>query len=151
MEIMLLDNIHKLGRIGDRVKVKAGFARNYLLPQGKAVVVNKDNLEALEARRAELEARAAQLLAESKQCAQAVEALGKITIAARVSSEDKLYGSVSVMDIAQAITEAGVEVEKKAICMPDGPIRHLGEYTIDLQFDGDVVAPIVVEVVSESD
>ena len=149
MEIMLLENIHKLGRIGERVKVKSGFARNYLLPQGKALIVNEKNIIALEARRAELEKLSEQVREKSKLRAQAIEALGKITVLARVSSEDKLYGSVSVLDIVQAFVKAGITVEKKEVCMPEGPIHHLGEYKIDLQFEGDVVVPVDVQVVSE--
>ncbi len=112
MEVILLENIENLGTLGDKVSVKSGFARNYLVPHGKAKIATVANLAEFEARRAELEKAVADALAEAQTRQQAIEALGTLEIAAKVGSEGKLFGSIGTADIAEAIAAAGVVVEK---------------------------------------
>ena len=151
MEVILLENISKLGKLGDTVNVKAGFGRNYLIPQGKAVYATADNVAQFEARRAELEAAAATTLAAAETRAEAINALGLVTISAVAGDEGKLFGSVGTRDIADAISALGCEVDKSEVRLPDGPMRELGEYEIDIQVHGDVTAMVAVAVVAEQD
>lgn len=148
MEVILLEKIANLGALGDRVTVKAGYGRNYLIPQGKAVAANAQNIEAFEARRAELEKEAAQILATAQSRAAAVAAL-EITIAANAGEEGKLFGSVGARDIAQAATDAGVELDRSEIRLPDGPVREVGEYAIEVGLHPEVEAALKVIVVAE--
>ena len=120
MEVILLENIENLGSLGDKVAVKSGFARNYLVPHGKAKPATAANMAEFEARRAELEKTANEAKAEGESRQQAIEALGVIEITARVGSEGKLFGSIGTVDIADAITAAGPTVEKREIRLPDG-------------------------------
>lgn len=146
MEVILLEQIHGLGKIGDCVKVKPGYGRNYLLPKGHAVRATQANLAEIEAKRAALE-KAAQAQVKVSQGRQ--EKLGKLApviIRARVSADDKLFGSVSVSDIAQAVTGAGVELAKSEVRLPGGPIRLVGEYTVDVQLPGEVDAAVNIVV-----
>lgn len=147
MEVILLEKIRNLGNLGDKVKVKAGFGRNFLIPQGKAVSASKDNVAKFEARRAELESKAQAKLEAAQQRAERF-AEAKITIEAMASEEGKLYGSVSTIDIVSAMHKAGHEVEKKEISMPEGAIHQVGEFPITLQLHTDVTADITVEVVA---
>lgn len=149
MEVILLENIGNLGNLGDTVTVKAGFGRNYLIPQGKAVPANKANIAEFEARRAELEAAAAAQLAESEARAEAINALGKLTIGANAGEEGKLFGSIGTRDIADAVEAAGCTIDKSEVSLPEGALRELGEYEIAIQVHGDVTANIVVAVVPE--
>jgi large subunit ribosomal protein L9 len=149
MEVILLENISKLGRLGQTVNVKAGFGRNYLIPQGKAVHATEANTAAFEARRAELEAAAAVLLAAAQLRADAINALGLISIAANAGEEGKLFGSVGTRDIAEAIVALGCEVDKSEVRLPSGALRELGEYEIAIQVHGDVTALIAVAVIPE--
>lgn len=148
MEVILLEKIRNLGDIGDKVNAKAGFARNYLLPQKMAVTATPNNISKFEERRAELEKEAADLLtvAESR-----AEALGKLTIniSVRASEEGKLFGSVGTHEIVNAIKELGVEVDKKEIILPQGPIHQLGEFEINLQLHTDVNVLLRINVVVE--
>ncbi len=148
MEVILLEKIANLGALGDRVTVKAGYGRNYLLPQAKAVAATAQNVEAFEARRAELEKEAAQILATAQARAAAVSAL-EITIAANAGEEGKLFGSVGARDIAQAATDAGVELDRSEIRLPDGPVREVGEYAIEVGLHPEVEAALKVIVVAE--
>lgn len=148
MEVILLEKIANLGALGDRVTVKAGYGRNYLIPQAKAVAATAQNVEAFEARRAELEKEAAQILATAQARAAAVSAL-EITIAANAGEEGKLFGSVGARDIAQAATDAGVELDRSEIRLPDGPVREVGEYTIEVGLHPEVEAALKVIVVAE--
>jgi large subunit ribosomal protein L9 len=149
MEVILLENIGNLGELGDKVDVKAGFGRNYLIPQGKAVPATESNIAEFEARRAELEAAAAEALAEAEARAEKINALGLITIAANAGEEGKLFGSVGTRDIADAVTAAGCEVDKSEVRLPEGPLRDIGEYEIAIQVHGDILASVAVAVVPE--
>jgi large subunit ribosomal protein L9 len=149
MEVILLENIGNLGGLGDKVDVKAGYGRNYLVPQGKAVPATRSNIAEFEARRAELEAAAAAALAAAEQRAEAINALQPVTIGANAGEEGKLFGSVGTRDIAEAVTAAGCEVDKSEVRLPEGPLRELGEFEVDIQVHGDVTATVVIAVVAE--
>ena len=147
MEVILLDKIAHLGGLGDKVKVRNGFARNFLLPQKKAVLANKENLAKFEAQRAELEARIAAELSAATERANAIAAIGKFTIAALAGDEGKLFGSIGTRDIADAVTAAGVEIHKSEVRLPEGVFRSVGEYAIALQLHPDVKIDITLEIV----
>ncbi|MCR9186806.1 MAG: 50S ribosomal protein L9 [Halieaceae bacterium] len=149
MEVILLENIGNLGGLGDKVDVKAGYGRNYLVPQGKAVPATRNNIAEFETRRAELEAAASAALAAAEQRAEAINALQPVTIGANAGEEGKLFGSVGTRDIAEAVTAAGCEVDKSEVRLPEGPLRELGEFEVDIQVHGDVTATVVVAVVAE--
>jgi large subunit ribosomal protein L9 len=149
MEVILLQSIGNLGELGDKVDVKAGFGRNYLIPQGMAVPATGDNIAQFEARRAELEASAAQSLAAARARADAINALGLISIPANAGVEGRLFGSVGTRDIAAAITAAGCEVDKSEIRLAEGSLRELGEYEIAIQVHGEISAAVAVAVVPE--
>ena len=148
MEVILLEKISNLGDIGDQVSVKSGFARNFLLPQGKAIMANPENIAIFEKRRAELEAKAVELLAIANARAEKLNKLN-INIPMRVGDEGKLFGSVGAREIAAAIKAAGEEVDKKEIILLEGPIHQVGEYEINLQLHLDVVVPIKINIVPE--
>ena len=148
MEVILLEKIANLGALGDRVTVKAGYGRNYLIPKAKAVAATADNIEAFEARRAELEKEAAQILSAAEARATAVAAL-ELTISANAGEEGKLFGSVGARDIAQAAADAGVELDRSEIRLPDGPVREVGEYAIEVGLHPEVETSLKVIVVPE--
>jgi large subunit ribosomal protein L9 len=150
MDIILLDKIANLGGLGDKVTVKSGYARNFLLPQGKAVPATKVNVEKFEARRAELEAKIAEQHAAAQARADKIAALGEVTIASPAGDEGKLFGSVGTRDIANAITAAGVEVTKSEVKLPVGTLRETGEFEIDLQIHSDVTATIKLVIIQEA-
>ena len=146
MDIILLDRVVGLGELGDKVSVKSGYARNYLIPTGKATEATKANVEKFEARRAELEKQLAERLADSQRRADALN--GKVlTIFSKAGDEGKLFGSVGTQQIAEAAEQQGLEVERQEILMPNGTIRELGEYEVDLQLYGDIAAQVLVRVV----
>jgi large subunit ribosomal protein L9 len=148
MEIILLEKVDNVGRIGDKVRVKSGYARNYLIPKGKATLATPANVAKFEARRAELEAKAAGELAEAQGRAKKLEGVVlKITMPA--GTEGKLFGSVGTVDIAEAIGKIGVEVERSEVRLPDGPIRMAGQHTIELHLHTDVNVEIQVLVEGE--
>ena len=149
MEVILLDKIAHLGGLGEKVTVKSGFARNYLFPQGKAVMATKDNLAAFEARRAELEAKLADVKAAAEARAAQLSALTNVTIATKAGDEGKLFGSVGTRDIADAITAAGVAVAKSEVRMPDGVLRSVGDDDIVFHLQSDVNTTVKVAVVAE--
>ncbi|MDZ7782959.1 MAG: 50S ribosomal protein L9 [Halioglobus sp.] len=149
MEVILLENVNNLGDLGDKVSVKAGFGRNYLIPQGKAVPANAANIAEFEARRAELEAAAKEALAEAEARGEALAALGRITIGAKAGEEGKLFGSVGTRDIADAVTAAGCEIDKSEVRLPEGTLRDLGEYEIAIQVHGDITVDVSIAVVPE--
>ena len=149
MQVILLDKIAHLGKVGDQVNVKSGFARNYLIPQGKAVMATTANIAHFEARRAELEEKAAQALAAAADRATRLEALGSVTIAAKAGDEGRLFGSIGTRDIAEAITAKGVEVAKSEVRLPNGLIRTLGEHEVTFQFHGEVFSHLNVVIVAE--
>ena len=150
MEVILFEKIDRLGGIGDLVNVKAGFARNYLLPQGKAKAATDANKAEIETRRAEFEKLAAEAITNAEQRRDKIEALS-ISITAKSGTEGKLFGSIGNMDIAAAITEAGVELEKRDVRLPDGPIRQAGEYEITLHLHTDVDAVAKVTIIGEEE
>ncbi len=149
MQVILLDKIAHLGNVGDQVNVKSGFARNFLIPQGKAVMATKANIEHFEARRAELEAKAAAALAEAQTRAAQLTALGSVTIASKAGDEGRLFGSITTRDVAEAVTAAGVEVAKSEVRLSTGPLRTLGEHEVKFQLHGEVFATLNVVVVAE--
>ncbi len=146
MEVILLEQVENLGGIGDKVKVKPGYGRNYLIPQGKATPATPENVAAFEARRAELEAKAADELAEAKTRAEKVAEL-KLTMRVKAGSEGKLFGSIGTIDIAEAAAAAGVELARSEIRLPEGPIRVVGEHTVEIHLhtDVNVEVPVIVE------
>lgn len=148
MEVILLEKIANLGALGDKVRVKNGFGRNFLVPYGKAVPATKANIEAFEARRAELEKAAAEAFAGAEARAEKLKELA-LTITAKAGDEGKLFGSIGVRDIADAVTATGIEVGKSEVRMPEGPIRNTGEFGIVLQLHSDVTVDIKVTVVAE--
>ena len=149
MNVILLENVENLGSIGDLVKVKPGYGRNYLLPQGKAALATPENMKEIEARRAELEKAAAEELAAAKKRAGAIEGM-ELVIQANAGPEGKLFGSVGPIDIADAFEQVQVEVERSEVRMPEGPIQELGEFTVGVHLHPAVDVDITVRVV-ESD
>ena len=150
MEVILFEKIDRLGGIGDLVNVKAGFARNFLLPQGKAKVATEENKAEIESRRAEFEKMAAEALAAAEKRREQIEAL-EINITAKSGTEGKLFGSIGNVDIAAAVTEAGVELEKREVRLPEGPIRQAGEYEITLHLHTDVDAIAKITIIGEEE
>ena len=148
MNVILLEKIGNLGDLGDEVSVKPGFARNYLLPQGKAVTADDENRTVFEGRRAELEASANEKLAEANTRAEKLVDK-ELSIAVKSGEEGRLYGSVGTQNIADALTAEGTPVERSEIRMPEGVIRVLGEYEIAIQLHTDITAQIKVVVVPE--
>lgn len=146
MNVILLDNVENLGSIGDLVKVKAGYGRNFLIPQGKAALATPENMKAMEARRAELEKAAAEELAAAKARFAAINGT-EIVIPANAGSEDKLFGSIGPLDIVEALEAIQIQAERSEVRMPDGPIQALGEYEIGVHLHPEVDANIVVRVV----
>lgn len=147
MNVILLEKVRNLGNIGDQVSVKAGFGRNYLIPQGKAVAATTSNIAEFEQRRSELEAIAAEKKAAAEKQAQALLDM-TVSIAAKASDEGKLFGSVGPRDIAIAVVSAGVKISKQQVAMPEGPIRHTGEYPVNVLLHTDVGVEISVQVVA---
>lgn len=147
MDVILLESVENLGGIGDMVKVKPGYGRNFLLPQGKAALATKANMKAIEARRAELEKAAAEEVKKAQERAKGINGV-EIVVKANVGSEGKLFGSVGPIDIAEALSEIQVEVERAEIRMPDGPIGEVGDYPIGVHLHSEVDAEILVRVVA---
>ena len=149
MEVILLEKVVNLGDLGDKVNVKSGYARNFLVPHQKAVMATKEKIAEFEARRAELEKAAAEKLAAAQVRA---EALGKIevVITHKAGEEGKLFGSVGTQDIADAMTAAGAAVDKSEVRLPEGIIRHVGEYQIDVNLHTDITVTIAVQVAAEA-
>jgi large subunit ribosomal protein L9 len=148
MQVILMERIENLGALGDIVAVRSGYARNYLVPQRKAKIATKSNLEAFEEIRAELEAAEAKVMAAAQERCDAVSKLS-LEITANAGPEGKLFGSVTNHEIADAIIEAGVEVERKEIRMPDGPIRLIGHYEVGVHFHSGIDAVVKVAVANE--
>ena len=147
MQVILLDKIAKLGGLGDQVSVKAGYARNYLLPQGKAVMATKANIEAFGARRAELEAKLAANKAAAEERAAKLGELAAVVIASKSGDEGKLFGSIGTRDVDEAITAAGVAVAKSEVRMGN-VLRNTGEYEVVVQLHADVKATVQIQVVA---
>lgn len=149
MEVILLEKVGKLGDIGDKVKVKSGFGRNFLVPQGKAVFATEQNVAEFEKHRAELEAAAKEKLAEAQKRAEGLAAIATVTITAQVGDEGKLFGSVGTRDIADALSAAGAEIAKSEVKLPEGTIREVGSYEIDIQLHAEVVQSITLVIAAE--
>lgn len=148
MEVILLDNIGKLGGLGDKVTVKPGYGRNFLVPYGHAVPATKENIAAFEAQRAELEAQAAERKAEADARAEQLNDI-ELSLVSKAGDEGKLFGSIGPRDLADAISSAGIDVSKSEVRMPLGPIRQTGEYDIALQLHAEVTATVRVVVMAE--
>ena len=150
MQVILLETIKNLGDLGSVVDVRPGYGRNFLIPQGKALPATKENLATVEARRAELEAQAAEQLAAAQARGEKL-ANAEITLAAKAGDEGKLFGSVGTRDIAEAISaQTGVEVEKAEVKLPNGALRTTGEFEIDVQLHAEVMVTIKLAVVPEA-
>jgi large subunit ribosomal protein L9 len=145
MEIILLERIENVGSIGDRVTVKPGYARNFLIPQGKATFATPDNIAKFEAVRAELEKKAADELTAAQTRAKALEGL-TLRIEAQAGPEGRLFGSVGTSDIAAACAAQGVEIERSEVRMPEGPLRSVGEHSVDFHLHSDVNVAVTVFV-----
>ncbi len=148
MQVILLQRIVNLGKLGDTVDVKPGYGRNYLIPQGKALPATPANIEKFEARRAELEAQEAKELAVAQERAEALKDVNVI-MRAKTGDEGKLFGSIGTRDIADALTKSGLEVERTEIKLPEGSFRQVGEYNVDIQLHHDVTTSILVTILSE--
>lgn len=148
MELILLEKVQNLGDLGDKVNVKPGYGRNYLVPSGKAVPATAKNLADFEARRAELEKLAWQKLSSAEERKAALDGL-EVTLAAKASDEGKLYGSIGPREIGLAVTERGIQLEKSEVIMGEGPIRYTGEHVVLIQLHADVETEITVIVNSE--
>ena len=148
MEVILLQKVENLGNLGDKVKVRAGYGRNFLIPQGKAKPATAKNVEEFEKRRAELEKQATEMLAVAQQ--RKAELDGKtVTINSKAGQEGKLFGSVGTVDIAEAVTNMGIKLERKEVRMPQGPIRVAGEHKVEIHLHTDVNAEITVNIIAE--
>ena len=147
MEIILQDTVANLGKLGDKVNVKAGYARNFLFPQQKAVPANKANVEAFEARRAELEAKQAANLAAAEARGAAISALEAVTITSKAGDAGKLFGSIGTRDIADAISATGVAVAKSEVRLPEGALRLTGSYEITVTVHSEVTSVVNLEIV----
>ena len=149
MEVILLETVGNLGGLGDQVSVKAGFGRNYLLPQGKAVPATAENVAQFEARRAELEAAAASALTAAQKRADAINAMAAVVITMKAGDEGKLFGSVGTRDISEAATAAGVEIDKSEVRLPEGALREIGTYEVAVQVHAYVMAVLNLSIVAE--
>jgi large subunit ribosomal protein L9 len=149
MQVILLERIDNLGDIGDQVNVKAGFGRNFLLPQKKATIATKENIVIFEAKRAEFEAKQAAGIGAARARAAQSENLS-VEIAAKVGEEGKLFGSIGTVDISDACNAAGVDIQRSEIRLPDGPLRKVGEHEVELHLHTDVNVTITVTVVPEA-
>ena len=148
MQVILMEKVVNLGSLGDVVKVKDGFARNFLIPQGKAKRATDKNLKEFENRRSDLEKKANEQLVGSQERAAKLEGM-KIDIAQKAGVDGRLFGSVTNADISEALGKQGLTVKKAEIRMPAGPLKHIGEFPIVIQLHSDVLANIVVHVVAE--
>ena len=148
MQIILLEKIANLGSLGDQVTVRPGYARNFLFPQGKAVPATKANVEQFEARRAELEAQAADKLSAAQARAEQINEI-ELSAAVKAGDEGKLFGSLGNRDIADLATAAGVELAKSEVLLPEGPVRQVGEYDITIRLHPEVEAVLKLHVVAE--
>lgn len=147
MQVILLEKIRNLGALGEKVSVKAGFGRNYLIPQGKAVFATEDNIVLFEKRRAELEKKAADGLVDAEKRAAKLNGI-TVTVAAQASDEGKLYGSVGISEIRDALKSMSFDVNKREINLPDGVFHSVGLYDVDVQVHSDVVATVKLDIIA---
>ena len=148
MDVILLQKVANLGNIGDRVKVKSGFGRNYLLPQGKATLATAANVAKFEEPRVELERAAREHLSSATERAEAMKDF-RLTITAKAGTEGKLFGSIGTADIAEACTREGFKVERSEVRLPGGPLRMVGDHVVHLHLHADVDVPLNVTIVAE--
>jgi large subunit ribosomal protein L9 len=148
MEVILLQKVANLGNIGDRVKVRSGYGRNFLLPEGKATLATPDNVARFEARRTELERLAREHLTSATDRAEALKEF-KLTIRAKAGTEGKLFGSIGTADIAEASTREGFKVERSEVRLPSGPLRMVGEHTVSVHLHADIDVPLHITIVAE--
>ena len=148
MNVILLEKVHNLGELGEQVSVKAGYGRNFLIPQGKAISATKENVAQLESRRAELEKAAAEKLAAAEARKTSLEAL-EITITHQAGDEGKLFGSIGTIEIAKVITDAGVEVSKSEVRLSEGALRQIGDFEVVVDLHSDVKATVKLSIVAE--
>ena len=149
MEVILLEKIANLGNLGDKVIIKSGYGRNYLVPQGKAVPATATKIAEFEARRAELEKAAAEKLNAAQKLGNELNKV-QIVITQKAGDEGRLFGSVGTHNIAEAITVAGIAIEKHQIRLPNGAIRHIGEYPIDINLHSDVIVTLTIKIAAEA-
>ena len=150
MEVIMLEKVENLGNIGDQVNVKSGYGRNFLLPKGKATLATPENIAIFEARRAELEAKQADEMKGAQARADKLAGLS-LSITAKSGPEGKLFGSLGTIDIAEASTAQGVEIERSEVRLPDGPLRAVGDYDIEIHLHADLNVAIKVAVVGDYD
>ncbi|MCX7105372.1 MAG: 50S ribosomal protein L9 [Methylococcales bacterium] len=149
MEVILLEKIANLGNLGDKVTIKSGYGRNYLVPQGKAVPATVTKIAEFEARRAELEKAAHEKLVSAQKIGNELSKI-QVEIAHKAGDEGRLFGSIGTHNIAEAITTAGIAIEKHQIRLPHGTIRHIGEYAIDINLHSDVIVTLTIKIVAEA-
>lgn len=147
MQVILLEKVRNLGNLGDKVDVKSGYGRNYLIPQNKAVFATPKSIELFEQRRTELEKKALQSLGTAEQRAAKLSDI-TLVIGAMASDEGKLYGSVGVNEIRDALVEKGIEISKREIVMPEGPLHSVGNYVVEVHVHSDVIANLQIEVIA---
>ncbi len=148
MDVILLQRIANLGQLGDKVSVKSGYGRNFLIPQGKAVSATEANTASFEARRAELERVEAEALAQAQARAAQLNELN-VVITSKAGDEGKLFGSVGTRDISDALTASGTQVDKSEVRLPNGALRHTGEFHVAIQVHHDVMAEVLVTIIAE--
>ena len=148
MDVILLQKVANLGNIGDRVKVRSGYGRNFLLPEGKATLATPDNVARFEARRAELERLAHEHFASAEQRAAALKEF-RLTITAKAGTEGKLFGSIGTADIAEAATRDGQKIERSEVRLPAGPLRAVGEHVVSVHLHADIDVPLHIAIVAE--
>lgn len=148
MEIILLENVRNLGTLGQQVSVKAGYGRNFLIPTGKAVPATATNIKLFNERRAEFEQKNAEKLSQAQARGEQLSQL-TVAVAAKSGDEGKLFGSIGTRDIADAITAAGVAVDKSEVRLPDGALRYLGEYEVDVQLHPEVTVIAKIAVIAQ--
>ncbi len=148
MQVILLERVQNLGELGDSVKVKPGYARNYLIPRGRAVIATPENVAEFEARRAQLERQEAEALAAVQARADALEG-AEVTLARKTGEEGKLFGSVGPQDVAEALTQAGMPVARHEVRLPNDTLRQVGDHQVGVHLYADVEASITVHVVAE--
>lgn len=149
MDVILLEKVRNLGNLGDQVKVRAGYGRNFLIPNGKAVIANEKNKAAFETRRAELEKAQAESLGQAQARAEKM-AGATVQIVSKAGEEGKLFGSIGTADIAEAMTQAGFPLERSEIHLPTGPLKHIGDFEIPVSLHTEVNFKIIVSVIAEA-
>lgn len=149
MQVILLEKVRNLGALGDQVNVRSGYGRNFLIPQGKAVPATPANVEHFQEKRAELEKKAADQLAAAQARLASLVALERVVIPAKAGDEGKLFGSIGTRDIADAVSAAGVELQKSEVLLPNGALRSVGEFEIQVQVHSDVMGEITISIVAE--